>query len=151
MPRAMTKDDFQNKIDKVYGEGEWKVDTYTGNHKPLVIVHKCGKEKRLSRASTFTSGGKDKCTDCNKENWEKNGRPKLTFKELSDRIEEATYGTYELVKLIDSTEFVVNHKSCDRKPFTTSISRFFSREQRCQCAKIGVVGRKPGSEVTYCE
>ena len=150
MARAMTKEDFQTKINNTYGEGEWTVIEYTGAHKPLVIVHNCGKEKRLSRASTFTSAGKDRCVECYKRGMGKStGRPKLTFEELSARISEATYDTYELVELIDSTEFVVNHKSCDRKPFTTSISRFFSREQRCHCAKIGVVGRKPNSEVVY--
>ena len=151
MARAMTKEEFQTNIDNTYGVGEWTVMEYSGASKPLVIVHKCGEEKRLSRASTFTSGGKDKCVVCNKVNWKKNGRPRLTFEELSKRISEATYDTYELVELIDSTEFIVNHKSCDRKPFKTSISRFFSREQRCQCAKIGVVGRKPDDYVDYAD
>lgn len=148
MAKAMTKEQYQNKIDEKYGVGEWTVDTYTGSNKPLVIVHKCGKEKRLSRASTFTSG-KDSCTECTSKSV---GRPKLDFEELNKRISEATYGTYELVELIDSedrTDFVVNHKSCNREPFTTSTYRFFSRGQRCQCSKKGVVGRKPDGYVDY--
>lgn len=147
MAKAITKEEFQNNIDITYGKGEWTVKEYDGASKPLVIAHKCGKEKRLSRASTFTSAGKDKCVVCNKVNWKKNGRPRLTFEELSARISEATYDTYELVELIDSTEFIVNHKSCDRKPFRTSVSRFFSRGSRCQCVKKMVVGRKPDNYV----
>ena len=149
MAKPMTKEEFQNNIDNTYGIGEWIVKEYTGACKPLVIVHRCGKEKRLSRASTFTSAGKNSCTECNDNS--KGGRPKTTFEELSKRISEATYDTYELVELTNSNSFVVKHKSCDRKPFETSVSRFFSREQRCQCSKRGVVGRKPNSEINYLE
>lgn len=142
MARAMTKEDFQKKLDEKYGVGEWFVKEYKGSRFPLVIVHKCGKEKRLTRASTFSSGGRDYCENCGVLEV---GRPKLTFEELNKRISEATYGTYELVELIDSTNFTVKHKSCDRPPFKTSTSRFFSRGQRCACSKKGVVGRKPNS------
>ncbi|MDB8794286.1 hypothetical protein PN290_00250 [Romboutsia sp. 1001216sp1] len=148
MARAMTKEEFQKKIDEKYGEGEWTVEEYKGSRLPLVILHKCGKEKRLTRASTFSSGGRDHCEECKALEV---GRPKLTFEELSERITDATYGTYELVELVDSTNFTVNHKSCNRPPFKTSVTRFFTRGQRCQCSKKGIVGRKPDSEVACYE
>ena len=42
----------------------------------------------------------------------------------------------------DSSDFMVNHKSCERPPFRTSSARFFTRGQRCACSKAGKVGRK---------
>ena len=116
--KELLKNDAQNVIDSIYGEGEWELLEYEGGHKPCLLKHKCGLEKR----------------------------PKLTFDELSKRISDLTYGTYELIELIDSTEFIVNHKSCERPPFKTSTMRFFTRGQRCACSKKGRVGKKTKAE-----
>ena len=132
--------DIQSQIDSVYGENEWKVTEYTKYHEPCTVIHSCGKEKIVSRYSTLKSG-KTKC----KCQYEK-GRPKLQFDDLAKKISDLTYGTYELLELTDSTEFIVNHKSCDRPAFKTSSMRFFTRGQRCSCSKAGRVGRKPKSE-----
>ena len=138
--KEMLKEEAQNTINTVYGENEWEILEYKGGHKPCLVKHKCGLEKPVSRFSTFKLG-KTKC-ECQY----KKGRPKLTFEGLSKRISDITYGTYELIELKDSSEFVVNHKSCDRPPFKTSSMRFFTRGQRCACSKKGRVGRKPKSE-----
>lgn len=142
MAKAMTIEQYQNKIDEKYGKGEWVVEEYTGASKPLVIVHSCGREKRLSRASSFEKSNSCKCVSTV-------GRPKLTFEELDKRIQKETYGTYRLIELIDSNNFTVEHKSCDRKPFKTTISRFFSRGQRCACSKKMVVGKKRKDDIDY--
>lgn len=143
MAVRMTTEDFQRKIDEKYGVGEWKAKTeYFGSDRPIVMVHKCGQEKSLTRASSFTRLNTCKCESSM-------GRPKLSFEELDERIQRETYGTYRLVELIDSTEFTVEHKSCDRKPFKTTVSRFFSRGQRCQCSKSGVVGRREKRDIGY--
>lgn len=132
-------ENFQVEIDAKYGKGEWTVLEYTDKKSPIVIKHKCGEEARYTRANSFSTGILKLCKKCQNQ---RNGRPRLTFEELDARIKGATYGTYELVSLIDSTNFIVNHKSCERKPFRTSVSRFFSRGQRCQCSKKMVVGKK---------
>ena len=138
--KELLKNDAQNVIDSIYGEGEWELLEYEGGHKPCLLKHKCGLEKSVSRFSTFKQGNtKCKCQHSK-------GRPKLTFDELAKRISDATYGTYELIELIDSTEFIVNHKSCDRPPFKTSTMRFFTRGQRCACSKKGRVGKKTKAE-----
>ena len=131
---------MQNTIDDIYGKNEWELLEYNGGHKPCLLKHKCGLEKPVSRFSTFKLG-KTKC----KCQYEK-GRPKLQFDDLAKKISDLTYGTYELLELTDSTEFIVNHKSCDRPAFKTSSMRFFTRGQRCSCSKAGRVGRKPKSE-----
>ena len=138
--RKMLTMDAQIDADKVYGKGEWDVLLYRGGHEPCLLRHKCGLEKTVSRFSTFKLG-KTKC----KCQYAK-GRPRLTFDELAKRISDATYGTYELIELIDSTEFIVNHKSCERPPFKTSTMRFFTRGQRCACSKKGRVGKKTKAE-----
>ena len=138
--KELLKNDAQNVIDSIYGEGEWELLEYNGGHKPCLLKHKCGLEKPVSRFSTFKLG-KTKCK-CQHSK----GRPKLTFDELAKRISDATYGTYELIELIDSTEFIVNHKSCERPPFKTSTMRFFTRGQRCACSKKGRVGKKTKAE-----
>lgn len=135
---------FQREIDELCGEGEWVVKEYTGASKPVVLEHKCGTEKRLSKGNTFTVMGKRSCHKCDKEHV-CGGRPKKTFEELQKEVSESTYDTYEVIELLESGEFIVNHKSCERHPFITTTSRFFSRGQRCQCSKKGVVGRKPNS------
>lgn len=138
--KELLKNDAQNVIDSIYGEGEWELLEYEGGHKPCLLKHKCGLEKSVSRFSTFKQGNtKCKCQHSK-------GRPKLTFDELAKRISDATYGTYELIELIDSTEFIVNHKSCERPPFKTSTMRFFTRGQRCACSKKGRVGKKTKAE-----
>lgn len=138
--KELLKNDAQNVIDSIYGEGEWELLEYEGGHKPCLLKHKCGLEKSISRFSTFKQGNtKCKCQHSK-------GRPKLTFDELAKRISDATYGTYELIELIDSTEFIVNHKSCERPPFKTSTMRFFTRGQRCACSKKGRVGKKTKAE-----
>ena len=135
--KELLKNDAQNVIDSIYGEGEWELLEYEGGHKPCLLKHKCGLEKSVSRFSTFKQGNtKCKCQHSK-------GRPKLTFDELAKRISDATYGTYEL---IDSKEFIVNHKSCERPPFKTSTMRFFTRGQRCACSKKGRVGKKTKAE-----
>lgn len=136
----LLKKEVQNTIDDIYGENEWELLEYNGGHKPCLLKHKCGLEKPVSRFSTFKLG-KTKC----KCQYEK-GRPKLQFDDLAKKISDLTYGTYELLELTDSTEFIVNHKSCDRPAFKTSSMRFFTRGQRCSCSKAGRVGRKPKSE-----
>ena len=128
--------DIQSQIDSVYGENEWKVTEYTKYHEPCTVVHKCGEEKVVSRYSTL-KGGKTKC----KCQYKAVGG-KWTFESLAKKINEMTYGVYELVELKDSTEFIVNHKNCDRPPFKTSSMRFFTRGQRCSCSKKGRSGRK---------
>ena len=138
--KELLRNDAQNVIDSIYGEGEWELLEYEGGHKPCLLKHKCGLEKSVSRFSTFKQGNtKCKCQHSK-------GRPKLTFDELAKRISDATYGTYELIELIDSTEFIVNHKSCERPPFKTSTMRFFTRGQRCACSKKGRVGKKTKAE-----
>lgn len=148
--KTMTMTDFQDKINEMYGEGEWTVKQFTGSHLPVVLEHKCGTEKRLSRATSFTSGTRNKCVKCSKKgDYQGNGRPRLDFDEIAKQVSELTYDTYELLELVDATEMIVNHKSCDRPPFKTSTSRFISRGQRCACCKKGVVGRKPKDHVDY--
>ena len=138
--KELLRNDAQNVIDSIYGEGEWELLEYEGGHKPCLLKHKCGLEKSVARFSTFKQGNtKCKCQHSK-------GRPKLTFDELAKRISDATYGTYELIELIDSTEFIVNHKSCERPPFKTSTMRFFTRGQRCACSKKGRVGKKTKAE-----
>ena len=138
--KELLKNDAQNVIDSIYGEGEWELLEYEGGHKPCLLKHKCGLEKPVSRFSTFKLGQtKCKCQYAK-------GRPRLTFDELAKRISDVTYGTYELIELIDSTEFIVNHKSCERPPFKTSTMRFFTRGQRCACSKKGRVGKKTKAE-----
>lgn len=140
MNRGMSLLEYQEKINEKYGEGEWQVLTFKGLREPVVVEHKCGEKKTITRATNFIRNSYI-CRKC-----KKTGRPKTSFEEMDKRIKEATYNTYELVELIDSTNFVVNHKSCDREPFRTSVSRFFSRGQRCACSKSGVVGRKTKEE-----
>ena len=135
--KMIFKKEAQMIIDKVYGKNEWEVLEYNGGHEPCLVKHKCGLKKPVSRFSTFKLG-KTKCK-CEYKNC---GRPKTTFEELQKRISNLTYGTYELIWLKDSTDFMVNHKSCERPPFRTSSARFFTRGQRCACSKAGKVGRK---------
>lgn len=135
--RKMIMLDVQMEADEVYGKGEWEVLLFKGGHEPCLLRHKCGLEKKVSRFSTFKLG-KTKC----KCQYKKRGRPKTAFEELQERISEATYGTYELIWMKDSSDFMVNHKSCERPPFRTSSARFFTRGQRCACSKAGKVGRK---------
>lgn len=139
--KMMLKKEAQISIDKIYGEGEWEILDYNGGHAPCLLKHKCGLEKPISRFSTFKLG-KTKCK-CESKN---SGRPRISFDELQEKISNLTYGTYELIELKDSTEFIVNHKSCERPPFKTSSMRFFTRGQRCACSKKGRVGKKTKAE-----
>ena len=136
-PRKILIEEAQKITDEIYGENEWKVSKYEGSHDPCVVEHKCGKEKTVSRFTTFKRG-QTKCEECHSR--------KLKFDELNQRISNLTYGTYELVKLKNSLEFWVNHKSCERPAFKTDSCRFFSRGQRCACSKKNKVGRKPKRE-----
>ena len=140
MLEKMLLRDAQNDINEVYGENEWEVLKYNGSHSPCTLKHKCGLEKQVSRFSTFKLGK----TKCKCQHSGVGG--KWTFEDLAKKIDEITYGTYELIDLKDSREFTVNHKSCDRKPFKTSSARFFTRNQRCACSKCGRSGRKSNKE-----
>ena len=140
--KEILKESAQSSIDKVYGENEWKILEYNGSHEPCFIKHKCGLERTVSRFSTLKLG-KAKCR-CQHS---KTGRPRLSFDELNKRISDATYGTYELIELIDSANFIVNHKSCQRSPFKTSITRFFTRDQRCACSKKIRMSKKSKKDV----
>lgn len=138
--KEILKEETQNTINKIYGEGEWKLLEYEGGHEPCSLEHKCGIKKTVSRFSTFKLG-KTKCKCQHKK-----GRPKLKFDELAEKISDATYGTYELVEITNNSKFKINHKSCERPPFETSSVRFFTKGQRCACSKKGKVGRKPKAE-----
>ena len=82
--KELLKNDAQNVIHSIYGEGEWELLEYEGGHKPCLLKHKCGLEKSVSRFSTFKQGNtKCKCQHSK-------GRPKLTFDELAKRISDAT-------------------------------------------------------------
>ena len=139
-PRKILIEEAQKITDEIYGENEWKILKYEGGHEPCLLKHKCGKEKPVSRFTTFKRG-QTKCEECHGK-----GRRKLQFNELSQRISDLTYGTYELIELKNSLEFWVNHKSCERPAFKTDSCRFFSRGQRCACSKKNKVGRKPKKE-----
>ena len=136
-PRKILIEEAQKITNEIYGENEWKVSKYEGSHDPCVVEHKCGKEKTVSRFTTFKRG-QTKCEECHSR--------KLKFDELNQRISNLTYGTYELVKLKNSLEFWVNHKSCERPAFKTDSCRFFSRGQSCACSKKNKVGRKSKKE-----
>lgn len=138
--KEMLRKEMQKDIDKVYGANEWEILEYNGGHEPCLLKHKCGLEKKVSRFSTFKLG-KTRCK-CQYKKSDKIGRPKMSFDELQEKISNLTYGTYELIELKDSREFMVNHKSCERPPFRTSSMRFFTRGQRCACSKNGKVGRR---------
>lgn len=124
----------QQIADSIYGKGEWEVILYNGGHQEVLLEHKCGQEKTVSRFSTFKLG-KTKC-ECQHDR-SSVGRPPITFEELAKRVAEVDYGNYELLELISGKEFIVNHKACNRKPIKTSLSRFFSAGQRCACMKPG--------------
>ena len=47
---------FQDEIDGIYGEGQWKVLEFNGSLKPVKLQHKCGEIKTLTRASTVKKG-----------------------------------------------------------------------------------------------
>lgn len=135
---------FQKRVDNTFGKYQWEVRQYKGMDNPLVVSHWCGTRKYFKKASFFLCGLEYKCASCEptREKTDARGRKKLKFEDLEKRISEETYGTYELVEMTDSTDFIINHKSCDRLPFRTDVSRFFSRGQRCQCTKKGKVGKK---------
>ena len=142
MPREkILIEEAQKMINDIYGEGQWELLVYEGSHNTCLVKHKCGREKPISRFVNFKKG-KAKC-ECQES---VSGRPGLKFDKLNQKISDLTYGTYELTELKNSSEFWVNHKSCDRPPFKTTSSRFFSRGQRCACSKKNKVGRKPKKE-----
>lgn len=138
MGKLKSWEEFQEDVNEVYGEGEWEVISYVGTSSKVDIRHKCGTERSISRANNFLKGS-TQCKECEKS---RAGRPKLDFDKMAKRISKTTKGKYELVSLDSSTEMVINHLECDREPFTTTTTRFFTRGQRCQCTKKGKVGKK---------
>ena len=54
--RRTKKDVFQNEIDKLYGEGKWKIIDFTSMKEPITLEHHCGEKKVLSRAITMRRG-----------------------------------------------------------------------------------------------
>lgn len=136
--KSKTWEQFQAEVDKIYGEGEWKVISYNGTSNRVDICHKCGEKRSISRANNFLKGHTH-CKECEKS---RAGRPRLDFEEMSEKISRATDGEYELIGLNSSTELIINHIGCDRPPFVTTTTRFFTRGQRCQCTKKGRVGKR---------
>jgi len=128
---------YQHEVDKLCGKGEWKVIEYKGHTKPVILQHKCGYLKRLTRANTFTVGGKTHCKQCNTTFGKKAkmGRPRLNFDDLNEEIKELTKNDYELIELNSSIDILVNHKKCDLPPFKTNPDRFFRLNHRCPCKK----------------
>lgn len=53
---TVKKEDFQESIDNIYGEGVWNILEFEGSSKPLVLEHYCGKPKRITRAINARKG-----------------------------------------------------------------------------------------------
>ena len=47
---------YENEIDKLYGEGKWKIIDFTTMKEPITLEHHCGEKKVLSRAITMRRG-----------------------------------------------------------------------------------------------
>lgn len=59
--------DYQNKIDSVFGPGEYTVTgSYIGRKKPITVRHKCGHEYSIKRAEYlfYNKGNGGKCPIC---------------------------------------------------------------------------------------
>lgn len=133
-----TIEEYQEEVNTVYGEGEWTVLSYEGTSNKVLIRHKCGTERTVSRAKNFLKGD-IKCKTCNKV---KVGRPRLSFEKMKEKVYRETDGEYELVSMKSSSELEIIHMKCDRPSFITTSYRFFTKGQRCQCTKKGRVGKK---------
>ena len=52
----VTKEEFQQTIDDIYGEGVWTILEFDGMAKPLTIEHSCGEPKTITRATNMKKG-----------------------------------------------------------------------------------------------
>ena len=58
---------IQNEIDEIYGKGEWTLIEYSGSKQPVVLIHKCGARKTISRYTNFKKGVARCVNKCKKE------------------------------------------------------------------------------------
>ena len=54
--RTVKEEAFQKEIDSIYGEGKWKIVSFSGSSKPLTVKHHCGQDKTITRAITMRRG-----------------------------------------------------------------------------------------------
>lgn len=132
----LSYDEVQNKINDIYGVGEWKVVRYVGSHNTLIIRHKCGILKSISRATNINLGTTKCICMINKNEVAKKNYIEQRlhlFDEINEMILKLTNEKFELED-ISSTKIKVNHKKCD-KSFWITESEFFNNINCKYCEK----------------
>ena len=124
----------QMKADAMYGAGEWEVLISKGYHDKIMLRHKCGYIRTLSRASTFFRGStrcacqypegsktKDKLLKVYTEN-------RLDkFYDIKKEIEGKTDGKYTITSITPDSVNIV-HTVCGHSIGTMSESLFLKNE-----------------------
>ncbi|WP_195337127.1 HNH endonuclease [Paraclostridium bifermentans] len=132
----LSYDEVQSNIDNIYGIGEWEVIRYLGSHQTLVIRHKCGLLKSITKA-TNVNLGTTRCI-CTIKNNEVSMNSYIEqrlhlFDEINEKILKLTDEKFELVD-ISPKKIKVIHKKCDKSTWTTELE-FFNNINCKYCEK----------------
>lgn len=132
----LSYEEVQSNIDDIYGIGEWEVIRYLGSHQNLVIRHKCGRLKIISKATNINLGT-TRCI-CNIKNNEVSVKNYIEqrlhlFDEINENILRLTNKKFELVN-ISAKKIKVIHKKCNKSIWTTK-SEFFNNINCKYCEK----------------
>lgn len=126
----------QQRIDDIYGKGEWKLIRYTESHAAVIIKHKCGRYRSISRAVTFNKGN-TKCACYYKEGskMREKREKEITrlgldrFEHINKIIEKETNKEYCL-DWIGKNYLYIRHKECGSVIKTTELE-FKEDKKRC--------------------
>lgn len=126
----------QQRIDSIYGKGEWKLIRYEESHRAVIVKHKCGRYRCISRAVNFNKG-KTKCACYYKEGSKM--REKLEkeitrcrldrFEQINEIIEKETNKEYYL-DWIGKDYLHIRHNNCGGIIKTTELD-FIENKVRC--------------------
>lgn len=138
----------QMKADAMYGVGEWEVLVSSGYHDKIMLRHKCGYIRTLSRASTFFRGS-TRCACQYPEGSKTRDKPLKgyienrldKFYDIKKEIEGKTDGKYTITSITPDSVNIV-HTVCGHSIGSMSESLFLRNEnikcsyRECQEARI---------------
>ena len=114
MSKLLSKEEVQNKINKVYGKNNYLlISDYKGTSKEIIVKHKCGYQYTIKKANKFLNENSCLCPKCN--TIKKHSTRRKSEKEIKELIEKETNNEYSYISgYIDSkTKIKIKHNKCN--------------------------------------
>jgi very-short-patch-repair endonuclease len=134
LPKKLTKEDIQNKIDNEYGKGEYiLLSDFNGTKNPITVKHKCGFEYEIKRSNNFLNEHRQVCPKCNNTSSKSHSTKHKSEDEIRDLIKESTNNEYEYISGYknSNTKMKVKHITCGNIFEVTPHMFLGSKKTRC--------------------